>query len=395
MKRRRFIQLGGVAALSSPSSVAKGLASFAESPASTINVGVIGTGGRGQGMLGLLEYVSGYKVVSCCDRIPFRLQEARQQLGNNVKGFADYRQVLDDKDVDAVIVATTLSEHARIAIDALDAGKYVYCEKTMVKGIEAAREVTLKARSTNRIFQTGHQYRNSRLYSHVVDLIKGGVIGEITAIESQWNRNGDQRRPVPDPKWERQINWRMYREYSGGLVAELCSHHMDFCNWLLGDRADKISGFGGIDYWKDGRDTYDNVHIVCRYHSGVSASFTSLTANSLDTYQIKILAKEGSIVLTKNQATFYPEEIGAKEIADVDGVSGATVRKKRPVGYPIKVAHKYPTLQALLDFRKSILDNRQPLSNADTGAKVSVMVQMALNAMDNNTVEFWRKGYDF
>ena len=150
-------------------------------------------------------------------------------------------------------------------------------------------------------------------------MIARGDVGDVAAVQCQWNRNGSWRRPVPDPKWERQINWRMYREYSGELVAELSAHQMDFCNTVLGNDLQRIQGAGGIDYWDDGRETYDNVHVVCRYRSGVTATFTSLTSNA---------------------------------------------------------------------------DNRQPESNVRTGARAAIMVQMAIDAMDNHTVVDWRPEFD-
>ena len=116
-----------------------------------------------------------------------------------------------------------------------------------------------KCAQTKKIFQTGHQYHSSRMYSALVNLIKDGKVGKITSIESQWNRNGDWRKPVPDQKLEHQINWRMYREYSYGLLAELSSHQIDFANWIIKRNTQKNIGFGGIDYWKDGRETYDNI----------------------------------------------------------------------------------------------------------------------------------------
>ena len=101
----------------------------------------------------------------------------------------------------------------------------------------------------------------------IVDMIQAGEIGKVSSIQAQWNRNGNWRRKVPDPSLERLINWRMYKEYSGGLVAELCSHHIDFVNWVIGENPKKIMGSGGIDYWNDGRETFDNVHLLFNYPS--------------------------------------------------------------------------------------------------------------------------------
>ena len=201
----------------------------------------------------------------------------------------------------------------------------IYCEKTMVKGDNQTIELLKKVKNKhNKIFQTGHQYHSSRLYSYIVDMIQAGEIGKVSSIQAQWNRNGNWRRPVANSKYERQINWRMYREYSYGLTAELSSHQIDFSNWLLKSSPHKVAGFGGIDFWKDGRETYDNIHLVYSYPNGVKASFTCLTSNAKDDYQIKVMGENATILIDHQNAWKYPEGKYNKIISDVDGVSGAT-----------------------------------------------------------------------
>ncbi|SVA37199.1 uncharacterized protein METZ01_LOCUS90053, partial [marine metagenome] len=347
MKRRKFIKwgiFGSTGLLTYSSGLTK-----RKAPSDTLNIGVIGTGDRGQALLSFINKTDGIDPVACCDILPFRLEAGLTiaSKSGKVKGYEDYKKLLDNKDIDCVFISTPFSEHGHMAIDALDAGKHVYCEKTMVKGIEETKKVVDKVSSTEKIFQTGHQWHSSRLYTHVVEKIKEGDLGEIAAISCQWNRNGDWRREVPDPKWERLINWRMYKEYSGGLVAELCSHQMDITNWMLGSPPTKIMGTGGIDYWKDGRETYDNVHIIFEYPSGVKAKFTSLTTNALGDYQIKVLGKKGTITLDYREAWFYPEKKKDPEKGIIDGVTGASVKWDEAKGYPIEIDHIDPTLQAI------------------------------------------------
>ena len=361
-----------------------------------MNIGVIGTGDRGQTLLSFINKTDGIDPVACCDILPFRLEAGLTiaSKSGKVKGYEDYKKLLDNKDIDCVFISTPFSEHGHMAIDALDAGKHVYCEKTMVKGIEETKKVVEKVSSMGKIFQTGHQWHSSRLYTHVVEKIKGGDLGEIAAISCQWNRNGNWRREVPDPKWERLINWRMYKEYSGGLVAELCSHQMDITNWMLGSPPTKIMGTGGIDYWKDGRETYDNVHIIFEYPSGVKAKFTSLTTNALGDYQIKVLGKKGTITLDYREAWFYPENKKDPEKGIIDGVTGASVKWDETKGYPIEIDHIDPTLQAIIDFRDSVINNTKPISNELTGAQASIMVQMSLDAIENSSVLNWKDDYN-
>lgn len=388
MKRREFVKgsLATSAVLYTTSAIGfKGVIGAN----SIVNIGIIGTGDRGGGLIPIINEIPNLKVVACCDIIPFRLEEALNKVEGKAKGYKDYQKLLEDKNVDAVLVTTPFNTHSQIAIDALEAEKHVYCEKTLAKGYGGIDQLVEKAKASDKIFQTGHQYHSSRLYTHVVEQIKQGKIGKITAFDCQWNRNGNWRRPVPDPKWERLINWRMYREYSGGLVAELCSHQLDFANWVLEATPDKAMGMGGIDYWKDGRETYDNIHLVYSYPKGVKATFTCLTSNAMNDYKIKVLGDKGAFILDYVKAWFYPEGNVKKELGEVDGVSGATLNWDRGKGIPVEVDHADPSKQALIDFRDCILNDQQPVSNIDSGANAARCVQMGLDAMYKNEIVEW------
>jgi len=356
----------------------------------TINIGVIGTGVRGSGLMSIINTIDKVKVIAGCDILPFRLDKGLTKANSKPIGYSNYRKLLDNKDIDAVIIATPFSTHSKIAMDAIDAGKHVFCEKTLAKGYDGVRELVNTSKQSKNIFQTGHQYHSSRLYTHVIDLIKDGKVGNISAFECQWNRHGNWRRSVPDPKLEKAINWRMYREFSGGLTAELASHQIDFVNWVLNETPSQVMGIGGVDYWKDGRETYDNVHLTYSYQNGVKAKFTYLTNNAKDGYQIKVIGDKGTIIIDMKNAWFYPE--GKKKnrvIGEVDGVSGATVQWDKEKGYQINVEYLNPTKQALLDFKGAILNNKQPQSDIITGAKTAICVQMGLDAMYNNDIVKW------
>ncbi|WP_421873327.1 Gfo/Idh/MocA family protein [Marinoscillum sp.] len=355
----------------------------------TVRIGVIGTGDRGTGLMRLINQIDGLIVTACSDIIPFRLADAIQ-LSKGAKSYPDYRDLLADNKVDAVLVTTPFSTHDEIAIDALRAGKHVYCEKTMAKGLDEIQAVITAAESTDLVFQTGHQYHSSALYNRARAIIRSGYIGEVTAYECQWNRNGNWRRPVPDPKWERMINWRMYREYSGGLVAELMSHQIDFINWVTESHPEQVTGFGGIDHWKDGRETFDNVHLLFKYPSGLDASFECTTTNGFGDYRIKVMGSEGTIMLDYTKGTIYAEQ---KEIAEkglVDGVSGATIQAwQKGEGAPIDAPGNDPTLDALKQFYASIVDGSTVISSLHTGATTAKCVQISLDALYQNQIKKW------
>ncbi|MGB5555346.1 MAG: Gfo/Idh/MocA family oxidoreductase [Flavobacteriaceae bacterium] len=391
MKRREFVIKSGLASTAlATSTAAMGHMFKSKSANDIINIGVIGTGDRGGGLIPFMNQIDNLNVVACCDILPFRLEGGLKKVEGKAEGYKDYRKLLENEAIDAVLIATPFNTHSQVAMDAIDAGKHVYCEKTMAKGFDGIANLIAKVKTSNKTFQTGHQYHSSRLYTHVVDLIREGKVGKITAFECQWNRNGDWRRPVPSPDLERNINWRMYREFSGGMVAELCSHQLDFVNWVMQATPKKVMGIGGIDYWKDGRETYDNIHLLYDYPDGVRAKFTCLTSNAMDDYKIKVMGDKGTIILDYTKAWFYPEGKKNKQIGEVDGVAGATVKWDEGKGIPIEVAHEDPSKQALIDFRDSIMNNREPISNVISGAKAAICVQMGLDAMHQETIVPWK-----
>ena len=232
MNRRAFIRNGGIVLSATPFISNTTLNTFSKND--QINIGVIGTGDRGGGLIKVIkDRFPQFNVIAACDLIPERLERAVGNGAKKCKSYVNYKALLEDKKVDAVIIASPLSEHHQMAIDALDAGKHVYCEKTMTFHVNETFDLIDRVEDSGKIFQVGHQYRSTPLYFQVADMIRNGYIGDVTNVYIQWNRNGDWRRPVPDPKLERLINWRMYRDFSGGLTAELHSHQIDFVNYVL------------------------------------------------------------------------------------------------------------------------------------------------------------------
>ncbi|RIK67190.1 hypothetical protein DCC62_24830 [candidate division KSB1 bacterium] len=210
------------------------------------------------------------------------------------------------------------------------------------------------------------------LFQEVRRRIQNGECGKITHIRCNYNRNTNWRVPVDDARHERLLNWRMYREYSGGLMAELCSHHINIVNWVLGAAPVKVSGMGGIDYWKDGMGT------------------------------------EGTIELKKEEghvANFYAERkkveavLSQEEIGKLDAITSATRKAwARGEAVPITVANNtnddLETTRAMfLEFVECVRSRTQPTSNVDNGREVAIAVDMANLAMENQRIEHWRPEY--
>ena len=404
LKRRKFIANSGKVALATlvPST---GLFRFGKSLAEQVNIGVIGTGSRGNWLIKLLKDIPNASVIACCDIMPNRLGQGLKLAAPKCKGYSDYRKLLDDKNVDAVIIASPLSMHFDMVRDAVDAGKHVYCEKTMCFTHEQSVGLEPILKNSNLVFQVGYQHRYNPLYNQIKGIIHSEDFGALSHIDCYWNRNGDWRRPVDDPKWERMINWRMYREYSGGLMAELSSHQIDIVNWIVEDLPESVSGYGGIDFWKDGRETFDHVHSVFKYPSGIQASYTCLTTNAHMGYQMLFYGKNATVQVTGeqgHQAFLFVEPAwinGMKKPDAVDAVSGATVKvweagKAMPIlagDGPEDDAE--PTGKALESFANCIRENKLPLSNYSNGKSSAICVTKANEAMLQEEIMDLRKAY--
>jgi len=371
-----------------------------------VNLGIIGTGSRGTYIAEVLERVPGIELSACCDILPAHLQNGLEHAASDARGYEAYEELLEDPDLDAVVISTPLWLHYRMARDAVDAGLNVYCEKTMTYSIAQAQKLARQVESSDAVFQVGYQFRFNAVWNRIFDLVNDGSVGPISYVQCTWNRNGDWRREVPRPDLERLINWRMYREYSQGLMAELCSHQIDIVNSIFGELPERVTGFGGIDYWKDGRETYDNVHATFEYPSGRKGLFQSITTNAHEGFSIRFYGKKATLEIKdvpSHRAYIYSES-EARDPEDDSGEDTDAITKPTNKAWnqgeavPIKVPGSEsgdvgPTRRAFEHFAGCIRNGETPLSNIRNGHDSAICVLMANRAMRNNTIEEWKEEY--
>lgn len=272
---------------------------------SRARLGIIGPGSRGRFLMSFLVKNPKAEIVALCDIYQPSLDKALK-LAPNAKVYRDYRALLDDPTVDAVLVTTPLDRHYQMAMDVLDAGKHLFCEKTLCYTIPECYEVYQKFKSGNRVFFVGQQRLFDPRYIKVMSMVHDGVFGEINAIRAYWYRNNDWRRPVPSPGLERLVNWRLYREHSKGLMTELACHQLQTGTWALKRIPDKVMGHGALTYWKDGREVDDNVTCIYVFDNGVKMTYDSVISNKFYGLEEKILGKKGTVEPEKGK--FYFEE---------------------------------------------------------------------------------------
>ncbi len=234
------------------------------------------------------------QIVALCDDYEPSLK-AGLKLAPQAKTYSDYRKLLEDKDIDAVVIATPPYLHAPMLIDAFAAGKHAFVEKALSIDKDEVLAMYQAYKKCDRVMFIGHQRLYDPTYISIMNRIHKGEFGPVQCIRTFWDRNADWRRPVPSPELERKINWRLYKEYSRGLMTELGSHQIQVGNWVMKSIPNKIAGFGAIVDRKDGREVYDDVHVIYMYDNGVNMSFASTNSNRFYGLEEQILCKKGTI----------------------------------------------------------------------------------------------------
>jgi len=266
-------------------------------------LGIIGPGSRGQFLMSFLKKNAKVEVVALCDLYQPSIDGALK-LYPEATVYKDYRKLLEDRRVDAVLIATPLNTHFQIAMDAFDAGKHVFCEKALAMTIADCYQMYQKHRETGKVFFAGQQRLFDPRYIRAMEMVQQGVFGDIEAIRTFWFRNNDWRRPVPSPELERHINWRLYNEYSKGLMTELACHQIQIGTWAMQNIPDKVMGHGAITHWKDGREVYDNVSCIYVFDNGVKLNFESVISNKFYGLEEQILGNLGTVEPEKGKYYF-------------------------------------------------------------------------------------------
>lgn len=260
--RRKFLVASAAAAQSA----------FAQNTGERVATAMIGTGSRGSSVLkGILEQPNA-KVVALCDKNPDRLDKAATSAAkDNPTTYADWRKVIDRKDVQAVFITTPPHLHSEMAIAALKAGKHVYCEKPIGVTPEQVKDLVKAAKATNKVFMAGQQLRSFRGLTEAVAKLREGVIGDIIAVKAQRHAAADIDHTGSSAEWYFDVS------KSGGYIIEQSIHNLDLCNWAVGAHPVRAIGFGNTLRYKNdppGRTIFDTANLTYEYPNGAELAFT-------------------------------------------------------------------------------------------------------------------------
>ncbi len=345
--RRNFLRAAG--AVSAATALPR-IPLIAERPESTkaiaandhIQIALIGAGGQGMGDTRTAVQVPGVKLVAVADCYDGRLARSKEIWGSDIFTTRDYNEILARTDVDAVIIGTPDHWHKQASVDAMKAGKDVYCEKPMIHQYEDGPAMIEAAREKKRILQVGSQRVSSLVYAKAKELLAAGSIGQLNMVTAYWDRNsamGAWNYTVPPdaseqtcdwPRFlgtapkipfnaEQFFQWRKWKAYGTGVAGDLFVHLFSGTHFITGSHGPtRGMATGALRYWKDGRDANDVVLGLFDYPEGFNLS---LHVNFVDGGE----ESEG-LVFTGSEGTMT---IGG------DGLTLARVPRQTAPGYTV------------------------------------------------------------
>jgi len=324
-----------------------------------IQIALIGAGGQGQGDTKTAVQVPGVKLVAVADCYDGRLEHSKELWGQDIFTTRDYSEILARKDVDAVIIGTPDHWHKQASVDAMKAGKDVYCEKPMIHLYSDGPEMIETARKTNRIIQIGSQRVSSMIYAKAKELLASGAIGQLNMVTAWWDRNSaigawDYTVPLDAstetcdwPRFlgtapkipfsaEQFFQWRKWKAYGSGVAGDLFVHLFSGTHFITNSNGPtRAMATGGLRFWKDGRNVPDVMLGLFDYREGFNLS---LRVNFVDGGE----ESEG-LIFTGSEGTM---EIGG------GGVTVSRVPRAKAPGYTIETFTTAMQKEIIADYNK-------------------------------------------
>jgi predicted dehydrogenase len=327
------------------------------SPNDRIRIALIGAGGQGSSDTRNALNVGGVELVAVADIYDGRLTRAREVWGDHLFTTRDYREVLARKDVDAVFVGTPDHWHSAVSIDAMNAGKDVYCEKPMVQQLSQGPQMIEAQKRTGRILQVGSQRVSSIVYAKAKEMLAAGAIGELNMVEAWVDRNSAigawQYSIPPDASpasidWDRFLGrapkvpfepvrlfrWRNYRDYGTGVPGDLFVHLISGLHFVTGALGpDRVYATGALRFWKDGRDVPDVMIALYDYPAFNVMLRVNFVDGATETAGLRFIGSEGIMMVDS-------------------GVSLSKVPRELEPGYTIDTFPKAQQEQFLKEYRQ-------------------------------------------
>jgi len=312
--RRDFLKGGSTAALLTMMGGVKLVAQTSDSSSEKkkytgpkLKVGVIGLGTRGREIVNTLARNEYAEIAGLCDRYPLSIR----RCANSAPGAAqveDYRALLNQPEIPAVVVATPTHQHKEIVLAAIKAGKHVYCEAPIAHTVADAREIAVAAKAARElVFHAGLQLRCDPQRLELIKTFRTGALGDPVMARTQWHKKTIWRASAQKPEREAELNWRLDKNVSLGVVGEILGHHLDQATWFLAKHPVAVSGLATTAFWKDGREIADTVRVVLEFPDGFSVISDATLANSYDSEYEIYYGSESAVLLRQSDVWLFKE----------------------------------------------------------------------------------------
>ncbi len=375
-----------------------------------VALGVIGLGEQGRNLLTALSKVPNASVVAVCDTYEPAHKKALE-IAPKASAFTDYRKLLEQPGLEAVLVATPTLQHKEITLAAVAAGKHVYCEAPLSSDLAEAKAIAQAGKGSSKIFQTGLTLRSNPIHKHVLQFMRTGVPGTIALSRAQWHKKQSWRRMAPTNEREAQLNWRLQKATSSGLLGEIGIHQADVMNWYFDTPPKTIRAFGGIRKWNDGRDVADTAQAVFEYPAGFNYLYDVTLVNSFDAAYEEVCGSESAVAIHGQRAWMFKEadsamlgwEVYARKDKIMDETGIALVADATKIlaagGDPATQGGvepgKDPLYFAMEAFCNSVRDGSKPLADAIAGYIATVTAVKANEALVNGSeISYQKEWFD-
>jgi predicted dehydrogenase len=317
--RRRFLMAAGITAAAATRVLGSN---------DSIRIGAIGCGTRMRQLLDAADQVGGYQLLAVCDVYGPRRDEMHERTNGTASTHVDYRELLDRKEVDAVIIAAPDHWHVRMACDALAAGKPVYLEKPVTHAIEEGEVLTRAARSSNLVLQCGMQQRSWIHFQSAVELIQGGNIGRVTQVRTYWYQNYQRERKSEKPiqadllDWKRWLGaapeqpfdeerfryWRWFWDFGGGAMTDLFTHWVDVVHWAMKVSQPQLAQTLGDRYVFEQWQCPDTIQSAFRY-PGFEVGYEGTLISSIDDGGLEFHGTNATLKIDRSGFAIYREGV--------------------------------------------------------------------------------------
>jgi predicted dehydrogenase len=367
--------------------------------ARALTVGVIGAGRQGRDILDELAKIDAAQVTAVCDLVESRAVAGAERAPGSAP-FADHRALLDARPaIQAIVVATPTHTHRTIALDALNAGRHVYCEAPLAATVEDCRAIAAAAEAApDRVFHVGLQARSNPIYRRARTLVRAGSLRTLVAARAQDHRKTSWRFPAPDAALERAFNWKLDPDVSIGMAGELGTSQFDVLSWFRGRAPVRVAGTGEVRHYDDGRSIADTVHASLTWDDGVTLDYDATLASSYGGRFEELYGSNASMRLAWKNGWLFKEadaptegwEVYAtrQQFHDDEGivlVADAT-RLASQGRIQEGLALEHPSLYyALADFVRSATEGTEVACSAADGAQATIVGILANQAIASGT----------